>query len=354
MLMPRLSVIKTWSIVLLIGFILFNLISLVFAHTIAPEPTTNKCQDGHILLGGQCYDKSSEELFERIKRAASIQNAGPGGKCPENFHYIEGKCYNAGSAQYNEILKQASAAAGAREAASNATKPTIPTGSKIQQSIREYKTQVPIPCDPSFGLGSCPSLQTPAGYIARIYQFGLMIVGLLAFGGIVYGALKYILSAGNVGSQQDAKDQITQAVLGLVLLLGAFIILYTINPSLTFLRNPNAPVLDLSVLTPPEEEGGQKQDLIGGGGEGDPLCAAALDAGVNLNISGQAKTGKEVGEVGQAVSKKAGEILGSSGEKRTGPQCLKCVANASGASGLFSKCVCDPGYEQTGSKCIKK
>ena len=40
----------------------------------------------------------------------------------------------------------------------------IPTGSKIKQELNYYETQVPIPCDPSFGLGSCPSLQTPAGY----------------------------------------------------------------------------------------------------------------------------------------------------------------------------------------------
>lgn len=230
----------------------------------------------------------------------------------------------------------------------------IPGGSKIKQDIREYKTQVPIPCDPSFGLGSCPSLQTPAGYIARIYQFGLMVAGLFAFGGIVYGALKYILSAGNVGSQQDAKDQITQAVLGLMLLLGAFIILYTINPQLTYLRNPDAPILDLSVLTPPEEEGGQGQNLTGSDGGDDPLCAAALDVGINLNIHGQARTGQEVGEVGQEVSGRVGEILGASGEKRTGPQCLKCVANASGAGGLFSKCACDPGFSQYNAECVNK
>ena len=173
-----------------------------------------------------------------------------------------------------------------------------------------------------------------------------MIVGLFAFGGIVYGALKYILSAGNVGSQQDAKDQITQAVLGLVLLLGAFIILYTINPSLTLLRNPNAPILDLSVLTPPEEEDGQRQDLVGSEGGGDPLCAAALDAGVNLNISGQARTGQEIEEGGQAISGKVGEILGSSGEKRTGPQCFKCVPTLRGPADYFLNAFATPAMSK--------
>lgn len=113
---------------------------------------------------------------------------------------------------------------------------TLPP-SKVTGKVEAYKSQVPIPCQPLAG-GTCPSAETPAGYIARLYQFGLMIVGLLAFGGIIFGSLKYILSAGNVTSQQDAKDQITQAILGLILLLGAFLILYTINPDLVNLRNP--------------------------------------------------------------------------------------------------------------------
>jgi len=91
--------------------------------------------------------------------------------------------------------------------------PLVAGGEKITQQLHEYVTKYTLPCQPLAG-GQCADDQTPAGYIARLYQFGLMIVGLFAFGGIVYGALKYVLSAGSMADQSDAKDQITQAVLG--------------------------------------------------------------------------------------------------------------------------------------------
>ena len=70
----------------------------------------------------------------------------------------------------------------------------------------------------------------PAGVIANAYQFALMIGGLMAFVMIVYGAVKYTAGGGNSTMQSDAKDRITQALLGLALLVGAAIILSTISP----------------------------------------------------------------------------------------------------------------------------
>lgn len=118
---------------------------------------------------------------------------------------------------------------------------TIQTEISVGQKISEYKLSIKIPCAEGIGGGTCPDAQTGiAEYVARIYQFGLMIVGLLALGGLVYGALKYVLSAGNIGTQQDAKDQMLAAIYGLLILLGAFLILYTINPELVKLTNPGA------------------------------------------------------------------------------------------------------------------
>ncbi len=70
----------------------------------------------------------------------------------------------------------------------------------------------------------------PAGVVANAYQFALMIGGLMAFVMIVYGAVKYTAAGGNSTVQSDAKDRITQALLGLALLVGAAIILSTISP----------------------------------------------------------------------------------------------------------------------------
>lgn len=117
-----------------------------------------------------------------------------------------------------------------------------------QNTVHTYEAQIKIPCRPIAG-GNCPSAATPAGYVAQLYQFGLMIAGFVAFGSIVYGALKKVLAAGNIAGQQDANEQITSAIWGLVLLLGAYLILHTINPSLVSLSNPSISVLDITDLT---------------------------------------------------------------------------------------------------------
>lgn len=78
----------------------------------------------------------------------------------------------------------------------------------------------------------------PIELIAGLYKFALSVSGLLAIAVIVYGAVKYAANPGNAANQSDAKDWITSALLGILLLAGAYIILYTINPDLTILRLP--------------------------------------------------------------------------------------------------------------------
>ena len=78
----------------------------------------------------------------------------------------------------------------------------------------------------------------PGGWVSALYRFSLMLAGMLAFGMIVYAGLRYTFAAGNPSTQSDARDQILQALLGLLLLFGAFIVLTTINPNLTNLTLP--------------------------------------------------------------------------------------------------------------------
>jgi hypothetical protein len=72
----------------------------------------------------------------------------------------------------------------------------------------------------------------PGAYIANFYQFALLIGGILAFGAIVFGGVKYVASAGNPSAQSDGKEWIWGALLGLLLLAGAYLILKVINPQL--------------------------------------------------------------------------------------------------------------------------
>ena len=87
--------------------------------------------------------------------------------------------------------------------------------------------------------GTAPASQTqpnPVGLIGNLYQFALMLGGVLAFVVIIYAAIRHAIFAGNPSQQSDAKDMIKQALAGLLLLMGAFILLNFLNPKLTKLQ----------------------------------------------------------------------------------------------------------------------
>jgi hypothetical protein len=89
---------------------------------------------------------------------------------------------------------------------------------------------------------------SPGAFVANFYQFALLIGGILAFGAIVYGGVLHAVSAGNPSRQSEGKKWIWSALTGLLLLAGAYIVLYTINPNLL---NLNLPTLTpISIPTP--------------------------------------------------------------------------------------------------------
>ncbi|MBI5079470.1 hypothetical protein HZB06_02250 [Candidatus Wolfebacteria bacterium] len=70
---------------------------------------------------------------------------------------------------------------------------------------------------------------SPVTFVSWFYGFALGLVGIAVFGVIIYGAIIYTVSAGNASAQADAREWITSAIWGLVLLLAAYLILWTIN-----------------------------------------------------------------------------------------------------------------------------
>jgi len=81
----------------------------------------------------------------------------------------------------------------------------------------------------------------PGAFIKSFYQYALFISGLLAFGAIVYGGIRYATARGNPSGETEAKAWIWSALLGLLLLAGAYLILFTINPNLVNLSLPTLP-----------------------------------------------------------------------------------------------------------------
>lgn len=69
-------------------------------------------------------------------------------------------------------------------------------------------------------------------YIGGIYKFFVGIAGILAVIMIAIGGLLWLFSSGDSGKITKAKEIIIGAVVGLILVLGSYLILNTVNPAL--------------------------------------------------------------------------------------------------------------------------
>ncbi len=71
--------------------------------------------------------------------------------------------------------------------------------------------------------------------IQQIFGWSLGILGIAVFVMIFYAGFIWLTAAGNTARISEARGHITNAVLGAVLLLSSYLILYTINPD--FVKN---------------------------------------------------------------------------------------------------------------------
>ncbi len=102
----------------------------------------------------------------------------------------------------------------------------------------------------AFAQGICPDGSAPGECVNNFYKFALLISGILAFGAIVYGGVKYTFAAGNPSGQSEGKEWVKGALLGLLLLGGAYLILRTINPELVDLSLAELPGLPAPAPAP--------------------------------------------------------------------------------------------------------
>src|SRR3990167_659695 len=76
------------------------------------------------------------------------------------------------------------------------------------------------------------------GLIGKFYTYALAVVGVAALGAIIYGGILHTVSSGNASQQTEARAWIWGAVMGVMLLLGAYLLLNTLNPELVKLKDP--------------------------------------------------------------------------------------------------------------------
>ncbi len=107
-----------------------------------------------------------------------------------------------------------------------------------------YKVEISLP-----GMTS-PIVSDPGVYVRYLFIFGLSLAGFLAVGAIVWGGINYML-APSVGTTQKAKDWIVGALMGIALLLCSWLILATIDPSLTNLSPSISPLGNVAAPASP-------------------------------------------------------------------------------------------------------
>jgi len=87
------------------------------------------------------------------------------------------------------------------------------------------------------GGAKAPSTSTSIfEYIKYLFEFSIWILGIVAFGCLIWAGLRYLTSVGSPSAVKDAQDQITAVILGMAILLGSVFILSTVNPNLVILQ----------------------------------------------------------------------------------------------------------------------
>ena len=100
-----------------------------------------------------------------------------------------------------------------------------------------------------------------SGYVSILYEYIVILVALAAVVMIMFGGFRWATAAGNASQVGAAKTTIINAIIGLVLALTSFLLLYTINPALVSLDTFKIPYVSL------------------GGGEGCPAVVKMMNEG---------------------------------------------------------------------------
>ena len=88
------------------------------------------------------------------------------------------------------------------------------------------------PCSVRTADGSYTKAPELGACVSQIYVWALGAAGILALLMMVFGGYKVMTAAGNAKASTDGKSYIWSSIIGLVILLGAYVLLNTINPDL--------------------------------------------------------------------------------------------------------------------------
>jgi hypothetical protein len=134
---------------------------------------------------------------------------------------------------------------------------------------------------PEMGGITLSSTTTAAEYIVYFFNLSVAVGATLAVVMLVMAGLEYVLSRGDVTKVQDARKRIQNSLLGLVILLGSYILLQIINPQLTKISVTVLPRQEYEETTVPEGKGVYLYDGEGFVSSGDPLILTETKSNFN-------------------------------------------------------------------------
>ena len=120
-----------------------------------------------------------------------------------------------------------------------------------QEPGTDYVLLQPIPLQ---GGGDTTEITNPGQYIEGVFMLIIGIAGVLAVIMIIVGGIQY-MSTDAISGKSEAKTKIQNAIFGLLLALGAWIILYSINERLVTFDLTLERVTPASTSTPPSSYG---------------------------------------------------------------------------------------------------
>ncbi len=98
--------------------------------------------------------------------------------------------------------------------------------------------RLPGATPPQDFVGTAPPEQIVSLYALYIFNLAIWLTGVIALGVLIYAGFLYLISTGKPERIASARDKITGAFLGIMLLLSSYIVLQILNPQLTILQIP--------------------------------------------------------------------------------------------------------------------
>lgn len=105
--------------------------------------------------------------------------------------------------------------------------------------------RLPGTIPPQDFVGNVPSEEVLSHYINYIFNFIIWISGILAFGALVFAGIQYLISTGKPEKIISAKERMSAAFLGILLLFASFLILKTISPQFVILEIPKPEPIEI-------------------------------------------------------------------------------------------------------------